>query len=341
MTETRINLPQIVGLWLAEGSVQSTREITFTNNQPTLIRFFHAAFLSALPILNQPRIYAYLPLGQRYFKRPISGLKYRTYTHKHASRPFYIYRISGVKLVQEWRKLVKRVIRDERNYPYVLQGFFAGEGNVKYRQYPWSRMIRIFQKSPIPLIDKILKHSGISFRYSPDEGAYNISGRENLEKLWRMQLATLHPSKNKKFEEMMKTYQQYHYKRGMSLQLVCQNLASPITSKDLSIKLQRSHSRLSQILIQLERKNLAQKFKVRSTYYWFRPGDDTVIISRQKDRVLKLLDEPKRVFEVATALKKTWKAVSRRLHELEELGLVRKTASRWSRVRTRRRVIAR
>lgn len=243
-------------------------------------------------------------------------------------------------MVQEWGKLVKEVTRDERNYLYVLQGFFAGEGNVKFSKSTWCRMIRMFQKRPIPLIEKILKHSGISFRYSPDEGAYNISGRQNLEKLWNMQLGKLHPSKNKKFEEMLKTYQQHHYKRGMLPQLVSRNLASPITSKDLSVKFERSHSRISQVLIQLERKKLVQKFKVRSTYYWFRPGDDTVIISRQKNRVLKLLDEPKRVFEIATELEKTWKAISRRLQELEELGLVRKTTSGWSRVGTKKRVIA-
>lgn len=339
LTDYRVTLPQIVGLWLAEGSTRSTGEITFTNNQPHLIRFFHSTFLSALPIVNEPRIYAYLPPGQRYFKRPISGLKYKTYTHKRANRPFYIYRISGVRLVQDWRKLVKEVTRDKRNYRYILQGFFAGEGNVKFSQSTWCRTIRIFQKRPIPLIEKILQRSGIAFKYSANDGAYYISGRKNLEILWRMQIAILHPSKNKKFEEMLKTYQQYHYKRGILAQLVRQNLASPVTSKGLSVNLQRSHSRISQVLIQLERKNLVQKFKVRSTYYWFRTGDDTVIISRQKNRILKLLDEPKRVFEIAAASGKTWKPVFRRLQELERLGLVKNTTSGWSQVRTKKRVI--
>ena len=305
-----------------------------------MIRLFHSAFLDALTIANEPRIYAYLPPGQTYFRKPISGLKYRTYTHNLANRPFFIYRISGVKLVKDWKQLVKRVTRDKRNYPHILQGFFAGEGNVKYIQSAKSRTIRIFQKRPILLIEKILDYSGVTFKYSADEGAYNITGRENLERLWSMQLTVLYPSKNKKFEQMLKTYQQYHYKRGILSQLIRRNLSSPTTSKDLSIKFQRSQSRISHALIQLERKKRAQKFKVRSTYYWFRTGDDTVFISLQKDRILKLLGRPRRVFEVATALQKTWKSVSRRLNELEQLGLARKTKFGWSKVRSGRRVIA-
>jgi len=139
---------------------------------------------------------------------------------------------------------------------------------------------------------------------------------------------------------MLESYRQHHYKKGLFSQLVLKNLAFPVTSKDLSHKLERSSSRVSQVLIRLERSKRAQKFKVRSTYFWFRPGNDMVLISIQKGKILKLLDRPRRVFEIADAVHRTWKSVFRRLNELEHLGLVRQTKVGWFRVRSRRKVVA-
>lgn len=332
-------LAQAVGLWLAEGDRHSRSEITLTNSRPELIHFFHGALSNVLAIQHSPRIYVYLPPGRRYFVKPIAGVRYRIYSHRHATRPFFIYRISGVQMTEKWKRIVSAALRRVPNYQGILQGFFAGEGNIKYIVSTRSRVLRVAQGKPFPIFENIMDHFGIRFHYEVRERAYVVSGRENLESLWRLDVATLHAPKRAKFHYMLSTYQQHHYARKFLENRVYQRLSRPVTSRSLAHDFERTQSRLQRVLRSLKEKNRIKNFRVRSTDYWIRTDSDCLVISEQKHQILSLLDKPRRLFELSKALGKDPKSVIRRLRELERFALVRKKDSYWQAMATKKSVI--
>jgi hypothetical protein len=103
--------------------------------------------------------------------------------------------VSGVELVRLWREGVTTVCSNAKNYRGILQGFFAGEGNVKYSKPSRSRVVRIAQRVRHSLVEKILRYFEVTFHYH-SHGEYWIWGRTNLEKLKAIDVSILHPLKS-------------------------------------------------------------------------------------------------------------------------------------------------
>ncbi|MDG6988393.1 MAG: hypothetical protein JRN21_03605 [Nitrososphaerota archaeon] len=253
--------------------------------------------------------------------------------------PYYIYRVSGVKTVKSWRALVSSVSSDTSDYGPVLQGFFAGEGNVRESAHH-SRLVRIAQGEPYPLLETILRHFGISFKYGGHR-EYSISGRDNFEKILALGAAHLHRSKHKKLLRMMERYRQHHYPYHALHALVLARLSTPRTAEDLAIDLKRSTSRLRQVLCDLRSKGDIKMYHVNSTYFCVRATSGVVAISKQKARILALMEALHRPFELSAELKRNRKAVTRRLRELEHIGLVYLEKANWHKSPTTSRVIVR
>jgi len=333
-------MAQMVGLWLAEGGTKLLGEVTITNNNLSLISGFHYGLWANFRPKYLPRVYVYLPSPAIPFARPVPNASYRTYTDPRATKPYYIYRVSGVELVREWREKVAEACRSRLNYKGILQGFFAGEGNVKEDLKRRTRVLRIAQAKRVELIENILSHFGVSFSYTVSESGYVISGRGNLEKLWALDISRLHAVKHAKFSAMLATYKEYHYAAGSLGPAVFHLLSSPLTTLDVATKVGRSRSRALQVLLQLRHGNQIEMFKVRSTYYWIRKDQKSIVISVEKSRILNTLARPRRLFEISRIVKRTEKAVKKRLVELVNLNLVVKVNSYWQRLETTKRVIA-
>jgi hypothetical protein len=57
---------------------------------------------------------------------------HKHYVDKRSNKPYFIWRLADRKLIGKWKNIVELSKRNPRLYPFILQGFFAGEGNVKY-----------------------------------------------------------------------------------------------------------------------------------------------------------------------------------------------------------------
>ncbi len=329
-------LGQVVGLWLAEGDKVTRMEVTFTNNQPYLIELFHEVIQENLVASNTPRIAVYLPRKDSPYAHPVASARYRVYIDRRANFPYHIYRLSGVHVVKEWRKLVRGTCRIATNYQSILQGFFAGEGNVKTGLH-YSRAVRIAQGRPNRLLEKMLHHFRISFVYGGHR-EYSITGRYNLAKFHSLELTVLHRAKHERFLKMMSSYRQNHFSNFTLRRLVLSNLAIPRTSAELASEYKRSISRLHQVLLDLKSSGNILMYHVNSRCYWVRT-DSIIVISRQKEKILCLLAEKHRAFELARVLERNAKSVLRRLHELEGLGLVTRRKHNWYRVPTPSKVV--
>ncbi len=153
MSESPLDLARIIGLWLAEGDKKSSNEVTITNNDPFLIRLFHDSLWAHFRPRNSPRIYVYRPTPAAEFVRPVENVRYRTYIDRRANVPYFIYRVAGVELVREWKKTVRALCKSPSNYQGILQGFFAGEGNIKETKTTHSRSLRISQGQRMRLVE--------------------------------------------------------------------------------------------------------------------------------------------------------------------------------------------
>jgi predicted transcriptional regulator len=281
----------------------------------------------------------YRPSRESEFVRPVPGASYRLYVDSRANVPYYIYRVSGVELVRRWRKSLRGICASPSNYQGILQGFFAGEGNIKESKSHHSRVLRIAQGKRLPLLERILRHFGVEFGYEPTERSYVISGRDNLERLQNLGVSQLHSIKHAKFMAMLSSYSQRHFKRHTMVPMILATLSSPRTTHEIATRLGRSDSRVIHELTKLRRENEVEMFKVRSRYYWTKRGQQRIVISREKHKILKVLATPKRRPEIARAVKLSHGSVSKRLTELIRLGLVEKVNSNWRRIEVAKRVI--
>jgi len=329
---------QAVGLWLAEGDKRALYVVTFTNNQPCLIAFFHRVVSRLLQPSILPRIAVYLPSPDSSYANPVKPAHYRTYVDNRANRPYYIYRIYGAMLVKKWRLIVRRICKNESNYRPVFQGFFAGEGNVKEGSHG-SRAVRIAQGKPNQFVEKMLNHFGITYDYGGHR-EYTVCGRANLEKFLDLELTILHPSKYKRFMNMMETFRQRHYRRHALEELVFARLGVPMTTKELASEFCRSTSRLKQVLRNMKARGIVRMYHVNSLCYWVRTDTRSIVISKQKMKILQLLEIGQRVRQLAANLGRNHKAVRHRLHELERLGLVGFQNPFWVRKQTEHGVIS-
>ncbi len=292
-------MAQIVGLWLAEGDHKTLREVTFTNNDSKLITFFHHVLWEHFTPRNPPRVYVYRPSKDATFDRPVMGAVYRYYIDRRANVPYYIYRVSGVELARILRRTSQTICADSSNYRGILQGFFAGEGNIKETIAHYSRVLRIAQGKRLAILERILRFLSVKFSYKLSESSYVISGRDNLEKLWSIGVSELHSKKHAKFAAMMSSYQQYHYRRGYLSARILEILSLPLTTRQIATRVNRGKSRVNHLLTALCRKGEVEMFKVRSSYYWVRSDQQCVIISKEKSTILEALSCPRRLSEIA------------------------------------------
>jgi predicted transcriptional regulator len=224
------------------------------------------------------------------------------------------------------------------NYQGLLQGFFAGEGNLKTGEHG-ARALRIAQGARLNLLEKILRYYELPIHYESSGRNCVIWGRENLEKLFLLGVSELHLKKHAKFISMLASYKQRHYSRNLANQIVLKALANPLTARQVAESIGRTRSRAIAILRQLRNKNQVEMFKVRSSYYWMRVDCNSIVISFEKSRILDTLDHPLRTFEIANILGIESGNARRRLAELTRLGLVQKRNSNWCRIEVRKRVI--
>lgn len=329
------NISRCVGLWLAEGDRRTISEITFTNNSKELISLFHKTLVKIFR--NNFRLYVYTNPNCNVsdFKININVIKF--YTDKRAKKPYYILRLADRKAVIRWHKIVKRTVKREINYIYILQGFFAGEGNIKESSHH-SRQIRIAQKKPMKIIDIILKQYKITYTFSERERAYVISGRNNWEKFYRMKIAILHPEKEKKFLKIYSNFTEWHYKHNYIRNELMKILREPKTCKELAHAFNRKQSRIQDVVIDLKKEGLINNFRVGSLTYWILNDANKIIISRRKAQILNLLKEPKRTFQIADKLGISDKALRNRLMELEKLNLIKRDNYYWEKIDSKKEV---
>lgn len=319
------DLSRCVGLWLAEGDNKTCREITFTNNCVQLVKLFEETIQKNFPEEKlKSRVYVYSPKVKK-LDLPFES-KVKHYVDTRARKPYYIYRISKTSIAKRWKDFVEKQCLAKEAYVDILQGFFAGEGNVKFHKNSHNRTIRIAQKSRKKFLETILDYIGVKSRFSLVERAYVITGRQNLDKLAKIEIAALHPDKNKKFREMVSTYKQHHYPRHYFKNKMYGLLKYPYTSRQFALLFKRSLARAQETLIELENEGKVQKFKIGSYFYWIRTDQNTVLISEARSEYLKLLIK---YGHSNTALLKKERGVCFRcadkaLKSMEKLGLVRR-----------------
>lgn len=252
-----------VGLWLAEGDNKTKAEVTFTNNCFELVEFFHNTLKNeGLLERFNPRVYIYS--GNNENPKVDLNIIVKYYVDKRATKPYYIYRVAGVDLVKQWYKLVDKIKENENLYKFILQGFFAGEGNIKYSpQANHSRVVRISQGNPNDFIERILNYFEIEFTFKKSNRMYDIYGRRNFEKLSKLNIIDLHPDKRKKFKYLLSEYKSsiIHYPKGWLKKQILNLLEKPYTTKNLSKMFNRSVARIGGILLELKKEK-------RVTHYW-------------------------------------------------------------------------
>jgi len=323
------DLSRCVGLWLAEGDSKTNNEITFTNNCVQLVKLFEATIQKTFPEERlKPRIYAYSPTLEK-LDLPF-GSRVKQYVDIRARKPYYIYRISKRSIMGRWREIVRQQCSTKWAYAHILQGFFAGEGNVKFHKNSHARTIRIAQKTRKEFLEVILDYFRIERRFSPTERAYVITGRKNLDKLAEIEVAVLHPDKHKKFGEMLSTYKQHHYPRHYFKNKIYALLKNPHTSRQFALLFKRSLARVQDTLIELENEGRVQKFKADSYFYWIRTDQNTVLISEARGEYLKLLVKYGSSSTAFLAKERNvcFRCADKALKSMERLGLVRRNQNK-------------
>jgi len=86
---------------------------------------------------------------------------------RRANLPYYVYRVSGVELARHWKEATRAICASSSNYQGILQGFFAGEGNIKETMNHHSRVLRIAQGKRFGLLERLLRFFGVEFLYEP------------------------------------------------------------------------------------------------------------------------------------------------------------------------------
>lgn len=330
---------ECVGLWLAEGDNKCNNEITFTNNEPSLIKFFNKNIrkLFALHKFNI-RLYVYSP-NNRDVNIPIKTDKINFYKDKRANKPYFIWRLASVDLHREWKKIVEECKKDSKYWTDILRGFFAGEGNIKSTSHN-CRTIRIAQKRSI-FLEKLLKYIDVEFKYRKENRSYTITHKFNWDKLANIHIADLHPIKKEKFWKIYGEFKEEHYKHNYLKDFIFRLLSQHYLPSELAASFDRSKARIQEILVDLKKEGKISDFRVGSINYWIRNDQNVIIVSKLKKKYIDLLTKSyKTTKEIANYFKVNDKSSYRRLKELEKLGLVKKKEDkRWQRVNSGKEVV--
>jgi len=329
---------ECVGLWLAEGSTTSKSEITFTNNCLDLIDLFYKTMNELLKDYSfNKRIYVYSKDGSE-ITLPYADCVFKYYVHKRATKPYFIFRIASVKLIKIWNEIIKEKLDKKELYPYILRGFFAGEGNVKEGKRS-VRVLRISQAVQKEFIDKILKNLNITYNFTSSNRMYNISSKANWDIFAKHHLADLHPAKKERFWRLYNSYKEVHYKNNYLYNKVYGALEEPLTTQQLSEKFKRSFARIQDVVILLKKDGKINNFRVKSKTYWTN-DKNIIIISNIKNNYLLCLDQPKLTSEIAKEFKVDWKSSFGRLNELKKLDLVQINENKeWQKIKSSKKIV--
>lgn len=332
-------IAECVGLWLAEGNNKCNNEITFTNNEFSLIGFFHENIKKLFQ--NYPfkiRIYVYSSDG-RNINVPIKVNKINIYTDKRATKPYYIWRLASVSLNKEWKKIVEDYKNNSQYYADILRGFFAGEGNIKFSSHN-SRTIRISQKES-KFLEKLLDYFDIEFIYRKENRSYNITHKLHWDILAKINIADLHPIKKEKFWKVYSEFKEEHYKSNFLKDSILKLLIRPYLPLELATNFNRSKARIQEILIDLKKEKKINNFRAGSISYWIRNDQNIIIISKLKKKYLKCLAKSnKTTKEIANYFNVNDKSSFRRLKELGKLGLVQRNKDKtWKIIKPTKEVV--
>ncbi|MBU3896545.1 MAG: hypothetical protein KJ697_01265 [Nanoarchaeota archaeon] len=331
------NTAKCVGLWLAEGDSKTKYEITFTNNCWDTIELFHETMKNIFKEIC-PRIYVYFPSKENITDYNYENIRFRYYIDERANKPYYIYRIGNVNFTKNWHNIINDTKTKKELYKYILQGFFAGEGNIKTGSHS-NRTVRISQGTRNMYVENILNYFNIKYNYSNTERSYVITGRKNWEILNSLDLSILNKEKNIKFNDTFLSYKQWHYPKNHIKNEIIKILDTPKTSKELAHLFKRGQPRIQTILTKLKRNKLIINFRIGSNNYWIKTDKNIILISKRKLQILELLEIPHKISDISKQLSICWKATSRRLNELKRLGLVENKGYLWYKLQTKKEVM--
>jgi len=329
---------ECVGLWLAEGDNKTKAEITFTNNCWELIDFFYKIINKVFrEHTYNPRIYVYSPNKEK-VSIPYDKCIVKYYIHKRATKLYYLLRFASVKMVKMWKEIVKDILKRRDLYPFILRGFFAGEGNV-YMGSHNRRILRLSQKEEKEYINNILNHLGLYFYFEKGNRNYVIYRKPTWDIFAKHKLADLHPLKKEKFWGIYNSFKEEHYPTNYLIKEVYSIINKPLTARQLSKVFNRSFARIQDVLILLKKQGKINNFRVGNVDYWTKDKNQ-IIISKIKEDYLLLLDKPKHTSECAKHFKVCWKSSYNRLNELQKLNLIRKENNgKWIKLLTRKEVL--
>lgn len=312
-------IAQCVGLWLAEGNNKCNNELTLTNNCPEIIRLFNTTLKG---LLNEAkiRLYVYSPDGA-YSKNIVKAQVMKSYRDKRANKPYFIWRVASVELMKEWKQIVQDVIHNPNFKVKVLQGFFAGEGSIKTGSHS-NRTIRIAQKDRKPWLEKILSECKLSYKYISKNRSYELYGKNNWDIFAKQRITLLHPNKNQKFWQAYHQFKEEHYTKHYVRDELLKMLDHPFSAKELAKMFNRSQARLSEILVQLKKQKQVLTFRVGSASFWIKEDSNKILISSRKSTYLNIIKKPLRTIDIAKKCGVCTRAASKRLFELEKLGLI-------------------
>ena len=314
---------ECVGLWLAEGDKRCNNEINFSNNCWELIEFFHRNIKMLFKDYKfNIRIYVYTPEEQRP-EIPLKNVKINRYVDAQATKPYFIWRLASVELNKKWKMIVNHIKREKEFYQHILRGFFAGEGNVKTGSHS-NRCLRIAQRDRDEYLEEIFGSIGINYRFRSKERNYYVTGKDNWDIFAEFKLADLHPIKKEKFYLVYNGFKEEHYKHNYLKNELQKILVKAYSCLGLSKKFRRSTARICEVLMLLKKARLITNFKVKNRSYWIRKDRKIIIVSKIKEKYLRILKEnPQLTSQIAKKLGVCWKSAFRRLKELEKLGLVK------------------
>ncbi len=312
---------ECVGLWLAEGDQKSRSEITFTNNCLELVDLFYKNLTYLFKNCGNIRIYVYSKEDQE-INMNYKNCTIKYYKDNRARKPYFIVRLTSVEKVKEWKKIIEKSLNDKRLCPFILRGFFAGEGSIKEGSHN-SRGIRIAQGIQNDMLEKILTFFKIKYSFYSNERNYVIYGKKNWDIFANFKLADLHPDKKERFWRVYNDFKEEHYEKNYLVNNIYSLLESPYSTRQLAEKFNRSIARIQDVLINLKKQGKIKNFRVRNIDYWTNDPNLTIISKLKKDYLL-LLENPKKTSELAEEFNVCHKSSYNRLKELERLNLIKR-----------------
>lgn len=322
-------LAECIGLWLAEGDNKTKAEVTLTNNCLELILFFQRVIKNIYKGHNKPRLYIYSPNKKRLIYQLNGFKKINYYIDERANRPYYIYRLADVKFMHVWKDLVNQFKKESKYYADILRGIFAGEGNIHHTpQCNNHRSIRISSGFKNEFIEKLLAYFKINYKYNERHREYEIYGA-NLDRAYEIDIASLHPEKQHKFNHMILSVKEKHYSPNFLKKAIYSKLNSIYTAKDLSKEFSRDFTRIQEVLGELKKEGKIQNVKIKDKSLWAENSIMERYLLNKKISFLRSFNKTRNITQLSNNINLGVKAIRKRLKVLEKSNLVKKSSNGW------------